>query len=53
MALTRGNGEHGTDVTHLVEFLKNAPAKINTDFAEVVVNGECVTDNEVEILEIM
>ena len=48
MALTRGNGEHGTEVTHLVEFLKNAPAKINTDFAEVVVNGECVTDNEVE-----
>jgi len=48
MALTRGNGEHGTEVTHLVEFLKNAPERIDTDFAEVVVNGECVTDNEVE-----
>ena len=48
LALTRGNGEHGTEVTHLVEFLKNAPARIDTDFAEVVVNGECVTDNEVE-----
>ena len=48
MALTRGNGEHGTEVTHLVEFLKNAPERIDTDFAEVVVNGECVTDNDVE-----
>ena len=48
MALTRGNGEHGTEVTHLVEFLKNAPERIDTDFTEVVVNGECVTDNEVE-----
>jgi DNA ligase (NAD+) len=50
LALTRGNGEHGTDVTHLVEFLKNAPARIDTDFPEVVVNGECVTDNEVETM---
>ena len=48
LALTRGNGERGEDVTHLVEFLKNAPARIDTEFDEVVINGECVTDNEVE-----
>ena len=48
MALTRGNGEQGTDVTHLVEFLKGAPAKIETHYDEIVINGECVTDNEVE-----
>ena len=48
MALTRGNGEQGTDVTHLAEFLKGAPAKIETHYDEIVINGECVTDNEVE-----
>ena len=48
MALTRGNGEQGTDVTHLVEFLKGAPLKIETHYDEIVINGECVTDNEVE-----
>ena len=48
LALTRGNGEQGENVTHLVEFLKNAPARIDTEFDEVVINGECVTDNEVE-----
>jgi len=48
LALTRGNGEQGENVTHLVEFLKNAPARINTEYDEVVINGECVTDNYVD-----
>ena len=48
MALTRGNGEMGTDVTHLVSMLSGAPVKIDTEFDEVVINGECVTDNDVE-----
>jgi DNA ligase (NAD+) len=47
MALTRGNGEQGEDVTHLAEFLKNAPARIELG-DEVVINGECVTGNDVE-----
>ena len=48
MALTRGNGEMGTDVTHLVSMLSGAPVRIDTEFDEVVINGECVTDNDVE-----
>ena len=48
MGLTRGNGEQGTDITHLVGMLKGAPTTIDLDYDEVVVNGECVTDNNVE-----
>ena len=48
LALTRGNGERGEDVTHLAEWIKNVPHRINTEFDEVVINGECVTDNDVE-----
>ena len=48
MGLTRGNGEQGTDVTHLVGMLKGAPTRITTEDDEVVINGECVTDNDVE-----
>jgi len=48
MGLTRGNGEQGEDVTHLAEWIKNVPHRIDTQFDEVVINGECVTDNEVE-----
>lgn len=48
MGLTRGNGEQGTDVTHLIGMLKGAPTRIDLDYDEVVVNGECVTDNNVE-----
>ena len=48
LAITRGNGEQGEDVTHLAEWIKNVPHRIDTQFDEVVVNGECVTDNEVE-----
>jgi DNA ligase (NAD+) len=48
LAITRGNGEQGEDVTHLAEWIKSVPHRIDTQFDEVVVNGECVTDNEVE-----
>src|SRR5210317_25959 len=48
MGLTRGNGEQGEDVTHLAEWIKNVPHRIDTQFDEIVVNGECVTDNQVE-----
>ena len=48
MGLTRGNGEQGTDVTHLLSMLKGAPARIETQDEEVVINGECVTDNDVD-----
>ena len=48
LGLTRGNGERGEDVTHLTQFLNGAPAMIDTLQDEVVINGECVTDNEVE-----
>ena len=48
MGLTRGNGEQGTDVTHLVGMLKGAPTRITTEDDEVVINGECVPDNDVE-----
>ena len=48
MGLTRGNGEQGTDVTHLLSMLKGAPARIETQDDEVVINGECVTENDVD-----
>ena len=47
-ALTRGNGERGEDVTHLVEGITNIPTRIDTHLDEVVINGECVTNNEVD-----
>jgi len=48
MGLTRGNGEQGSDVTHLIGMLIGAPVKIDTEEHEVVLNGECVTENDVE-----
>ena len=48
MGLTRGNGEHGKDVSHLIGMLKGCPTKIDTQYEEVVINGECVTDNTVD-----
>lgn len=48
MALTRGNGEQGTDVTHLAAMLIGAPTQIQTEEEEIVINGECVTENDVE-----
>lgn len=48
IALTRGNGEQGTDVSHLADKLLSVPQTIETDLEEVVINGECVTENNVE-----
>ena len=48
MALTRGNGEQGTDVSHLADKLLSVPQSIETDLEEIVINGECVTENNVE-----
>jgi len=49
LALTRGNGEFGENVTHLAHYLLGIPEFISNNLREtIVVNGECVTDNEVE-----
>ena len=48
LALTRGNGETGDNVTHLALNIKNVPNRIQTDYEQVIINGECVTDNTVE-----
>jgi len=45
-AITRGNGEMGEDVTHLMQYCAGVPQTISLDTAVIV--GECVTDNEVE-----
>lgn len=47
LAMTRGDGEFGEDITNLVSHISNIPTKINTTQQEVIINGECVTDNEV------
>jgi DNA ligase (NAD+) len=46
LALTRGDGEFGEDVTHLVEHITNIPHKI--EHSKLRITGECVTDNKVE-----
>lgn len=43
LALTRGDGEYGENVTHLAPCLEGIP-----DTFDGIVNGECVTDNDVE-----
>jgi DNA ligase (NAD+) len=48
LALTRGNGDYGDNVVHLASTITNIPKNIGTDYELVVVNGECVTDNDVE-----
>jgi len=48
LAVTRGNGERGEDVTHLAGAIANIPTRIDTHLDEVVINGECVTNNEVD-----
>lgn len=48
LALTRGNGEMGDNVIHLVTGISNIPQTISTIYDEVVINGECVTNNSVE-----
>lgn len=47
LAMTRGDGEFGEDVTHLVKHIQNVPATVKSTHKELVINGECVTDNEV------
>lgn len=48
LALTRGNGERGDNVLHLAKHISNVPTRISSTAEQVVINGECVTDNEVE-----
>lgn len=48
LALTRGNGEMGDNIIHLAPGITNIPQRIQTDYDQVVINGECVTDNTVE-----
>ena len=45
-ALTRGNGEFGENVTHLIPGIKGIPTQFGN--YDLVVNGECVTDNSVD-----
>ena len=47
LALTRGNGEMGEDVTHLAKYIQHVPNNINLN-DDWVVNGECVTTNYVD-----
>lgn len=48
LAITRGNGEKGEDVTHLAKHISNIPKKLSVEFEYLVLNGECVTDNTVD-----
>jgi DNA ligase (NAD+) len=48
IALTRGNGEMGDNIIHLATGITNIPQRIQTDYDQIVINGECVTDNTVE-----
>lgn len=48
LALTRGNGEFGDNVLHLAKHIKNIPTTISSKADQVVINGECVTDNSVK-----
>lgn len=48
LALTRGNGEFGEDVSHLVHYIDGALNFTDSSFDYFVVNGECVTDNSVD-----
>jgi DNA ligase (NAD+) len=48
LALTRGNGERGEDVTHLAKEITNVPQEIDSIYDLVAVNGECATELDVE-----
>jgi len=44
--LTRGrDGAYGEDVLHLFPYLKGTPKSIPENYTEIVVTGECVTEN--------
>lgn len=48
LMLTRGNGELGDNIIHLAPGISNIPHRIQTEANQVIINGECVTDNTVE-----
>jgi len=48
LALTRGNGEYGDNILHLAKHISNIPLNIQTQQDIVVINGECVTDKQVD-----
>lgn len=48
IAITRGDGERGEDVTHLAREITNIPKRIESEIDYIVINGECVTDNDVD-----
>lgn len=48
LAITRGNGEKGENVTHLAKKISNIPNRLESAFDYLVINGECVTDNKVD-----
>lgn len=48
LALTRGNGERGDNILHLAKTISNVPFEISSKAEQVVINGECVTDNKVD-----
>ena len=47
-AITRGNGEYGDDVSHLMIHCKGVPEYIVGSLKNFIVTGECVTDNKVD-----
>lgn len=48
IALVRGDGERGDNVIHLAKHISNIPKRVSTEFEILVVNGECVTLNDVD-----
>ena len=46
VALTRGDGEFGEDVSHLASYIKGIPETIKTTRSIVAINGECVTEHK-------
>lgn len=45
LGLTRGDGSFGDSVNHLLPYIKGLPSVLNTDKEEIIITGECVTDN--------
>ena len=43
-AITRGNGEYGDDVSHLMLYCKGVPEYISGSLENLIITGECVTD---------